>query len=211
MANSLPTSLLQREGFIKTALQGLCLAACFFWTGCSTGHTAVKTEFNFSSIRSITVSPFSGPGGQTVSDEFVREFIGMGLGVTDASHAGQVIFKGNVTEYKPNNAWMVFLGSTTLVSSGSQTIVVNNPVVSLSSARVTEEGSVLSVPHAQVASVNSVVGVTASLVDAASGQTVWSGSFSYEALDLPGALQVVVKSLAESLGRNLPQRMKQPA
>jgi TolB-like protein len=100
---------------------------------------------------------------------------------------------------------MVFLGNTSLVMAGGQTVVIHNPVVSVNSPHVVLEGSALGA-NAQVASVSASVGVEARLVEASTGRVVWVGRGSYEGLDLLSALEAVVGSLSRSLARVLPNK-----
>jgi len=151
------------------------------------------------------VTPFEGAGGQEVADEFVRELVRTGLEVTDAQHPGDAILGGIVTEYKPNSTLMVFLGKTTLIAPGGQSVVLNNPIVSPGASQAVPESNEAGAQTAQVAAVSAVVGVTARLTDAASGKILWSGSYAYEGFDLHGALQPVVAFMMQSLARFLPQ------
>jgi TolB-like protein len=151
------------------------------------------------------VTPFEGVGGREVTDEFVRELVRTGLEVTDAQHPGDAVLGGTVTEYRPNSTLMVFLGKTTVMAQGGQAVVVNNPIISPGASQAVPESAAAGAKSAQVASVNAVVGVTARLTDASSGQPLWSGSYSYEGFDLQGALQPVVSFMRQSMSRLLPQ------
>jgi TolB-like protein len=165
--------------------------------------SGVAPAFDFSKVRRISVAPFEGQGGQAVSDEFVRELVGKGRVVTDVHHPGDVILKGLVTDYKANSALMVFLGNTSLVTPAGRTVTVDDPVLSLSASRVSPEGTVIANPGGQIAAVSARVEVTAHLFAASSGNLLWTGNFSYEALDIPHALEAVVASLTEALERLL--------
>ena len=169
----------------------LPLSSLFF--GCAAQPVVVNPAFDFSKVRRISVAPFDGQGGQAVSDELVRQLVGTGIEVTDARHAGDVVLRGSVIEYKTNNQLMVFLGD-------------DNPVVSPSS-QATPEGIPLSAHKAPVASVLASVGIQTRLTDA-SNRIVWADSYSYEGLDLPTALGATVGSLMRSLKRVVPQMRK---
>ncbi len=165
----------------------------------------VKKGYDFSKIKRISVAPFTGIGGAAVSDEFVRILVGSRLEITDAKHPGDATLMGSVTEYRPSDKLMVFLGDTALMAPGGQTIIMNNPIVSLSGSEVTPQGPAMGVPNAQVVSVSATVGAIVRLVDSATGNTVWADSMSYEGLDLQSALQGTVGSLVRSLSRVIPQ------
>jgi len=172
---------------------------------CAVQRPAVQAKTDFSKIRRISVIPFEGAGGREVTDEFVRELVRTGLEVTDARHPGDAILGGTVTEYKPNNTLMVFLGKTTVMAPGGQPVVLNNPIVSPGGSQAVPESTATGARNAQVASVSAVVGVTARLSDASSGKVLWSGIYSYEGVDLQGALQPVVALMMQSMSRLLPK------
>jgi TolB-like protein len=145
-----------------------------------------------------------------VTDEFVRELVRTGLEVRDAKHPGDAVLGGIVTEYKPNNTLMVFLGKTTVIAPGGQPVVQNNPMVSPGGSQAVPDSKAAGSQNAQVASVSAVVDVMARLTDVSSGKILWSGSYSYEGFDLQGALQPVVAFLMQSMSRLLPQ-MNRPS
>ncbi len=176
---------------------------------CASPRMSVKPGYDFSKIRKISVANFAGNGGAAVSDEFVRMLVGSKLEITDAKHRGDVVLNGSVTEYRPSDKLMVFLGDTSLVSPGGQTVVMNNPIVALSGSQVTPQGAAMGVPNAQVVSVSATVGVIARLVDQTTGAVVWADSISYEGLDIQSALQGTVGSLVRSLARVMPQMGKE--
>jgi hypothetical protein len=158
--------------------------------GCATKQVVVNPAFDFSKVRRISVAPFDGQGGPAATDELVRELVGTGVEVTDARHAGDVILRGSVVEYKSNNQVMVFLGD-------------DNPVVSASSP-ATPEGTAQDAHKSPVASIYASVGIQARMTDP-SNRMVWAGSYSYEGLDLPSALAAVAGALTKSIARVLPQ------
>ena len=141
------------------------------------------------------MTPFEGMGGTAAADEFVKQLVRTGVEVTDARHPGDVILKGSVTEYMPNNQLMVILSD-------------DNPIVSPSS-QATPEGAALGAHQAQMASVIATVGIQARLIDASTKKIVWADSYSYEGLDLSAALGAAVGSLTRSLRRVLPRMSPQ--
>jgi hypothetical protein len=182
----------QPAGSRKFVIHGSLLTA-YCWlvlNGCAPHRVVVNPAFDFSKVRRISVAPFDGPGGAVATDEFVKELVETGIEVTDAKHAGDVILRGMVTEYKPNMQLMVFLGD-------------DNPVIT-AGAQVTPEAAALGAHRAQVASVISTVGIQARLMDASTHSIVWADSFSYEGLDLPTALDATIGALTRSLKRAVP-------
>ncbi len=114
------------------------------------------------------------------------------------------VLTGSVTDYKPSQKLMVLIGNTHRHGANGQTLVVTNPVVSLSGSEVTNEGPAFGLPDAQVISVSATVGVIAHVVDVRTGDVVWSDEFSYEGMDVQSALQATVSSLVGSLGKVMP-------
>jgi hypothetical protein len=183
-------------------LNAVILAGSMALCACATKQKPIKSVADFSRIHKISVVPFEGTGGREVTDEFVRQLLALGLEVTDSQHPGDAVLKGAVEDYKPAHTLMVFLGKTTVLVPGGQPVTVNNPILSPGTAQVTPNAAA-GTRNAQVASVSAMVGVEAQLTEASSGAALWSGTYSYEAMDMPGAIQAVVGALAQSLGRLL--------
>jgi hypothetical protein len=176
-------------------MRGLAVAASLFLVaGCAPHRVVVNPAFDFSKIRRISVAPFDGPGGAAATDEMVKELVETGIEVTDAKHAGDVILRGTVTEYKPNLQLMVILGN-------------DYPVIT-ASAQMTPEAAALGAHRAQVASVIATVGIQAHMLDASTHNIVWADSYAYEGLDLPTALDATIGTLTRSLKRAVPQMSK---
>jgi hypothetical protein len=165
---------------------------CLLMSGCA-GRPVNFTgpAFEASRVKQISVAAFGGPGGQAASDEFVRQLLGTGIGVTDAHHPGNVLLEGTVSDYKANNQLMVFLGD-------------DNPMITPSAQGSPAEATLAS-HKSPMASVVASVGIQARLVENATHRIVWADSFTYEGLDLPTALNAVVGALTTSLARTLPQ------
>lgn len=183
---------------------GLALAAC------AARASGIKPGVDLSKIRKVSVSSFDGAGGREVADEFVRQLLSAGLEVTDGQHPGDAILKGTVTNYMPARTLMVFLGKTTVLVPGGAPVTENNPILSPGAAQAVPESTAAGASNAQIASVSAEVSVAARLTDFSSGATLWSGSYSYEAFDMPAAVHAVIGVLTQSLGQALPQMNKRP-
>lgn len=172
--------------------------------GCTPHRAEVKASSAVAKIQRISVHTFVGGGGQAITDEMIRQILGTGVEVADKDHKGDAILEGRVIEYKSNQSQMVFLGNTSLVGPGGQMVVINNPVIASGSAPMTPDSPTMGLSNAQVVSQNAAVTAEAKLVDPSTGATLWSGRFSYEALDMPAALNVVAETLVRSLRSVIP-------
>jgi hypothetical protein len=186
------------------------LAAMIFLSACATSPKPVIPNVDLQKIHKISVVPFEGTGGREATDELVRQLLAAGLEVTDGQHPGDAVLRGAVTDYKPTRTLIVFLGKTTVLEPGGQPVSVNNPIVSPGTAQVTPDAAG-GAPNAQVASVSASVTVAAQLMVAASGVPVWSGSYSYEALDMPEALRIVSGVIVQSMAHLIPAMSRHPS
>jgi hypothetical protein len=194
----------------RTILNVMLVCGPWALGACAGRSVTYQPGVDLSKMKRVSVAPFDGPGGKEAADEFVRKLLAAGLEVSDVRHPGDLVLSGTVTDYKPTNTLMVFVGDTTLVGAGGQTIVVNDPVLSAGASQTMPEGAVMGGQNPQMASVHSVAGAAARLVEASSGRPVWSGSFTYESLDIQAALQAVIEALTQSMSRVLPQMSKKP-
>lgn len=169
----------------------------------------VKAGYDFSKVNRVAVQPFGGSGGEAVTSEFVRQLVGTRLSVSDRKKGADVVLTGSVTDYRPGDKMMVFLGDTSTTNPNGQTVVVTNPVVSLSGTQVTSQGAAMGVPNSQVLSVSASVGIIARLIDSKTGDVVWSDVYSYEGMDVQSAMQAVVGSLVRSLAKVVPAANRQ--
>jgi len=171
------------------------------FTGCATTKTVIKKGFGFSGIKKVAVLKFSGNGGDAVANEFIRQFLSSGVNVIDKTSAETVadlksfgvdaIISGSVVEFNPSNKLLVF--------KEKGDIVISDRAYPISGTTVMPSGSAFGIEDANVYSVSASVSVSAKITDTATGEVVWSGSESYEALDISTAVGLVVASLKKSL------------
>ncbi len=181
------------------------LVLMFSFVSCAPNRAALQPEYDYQKVHKICVLPFQGAGGPVTFNEFVREMAGTGIEVINSPVGADAILQGNVTEYKDNTQLIVFLGNTSLVTPGGQTVVVNNPMVSVNGSQATPDGTVPGVRNPQVISIMSTVAVDAHLLDAVTHKVLWTAHDSYEGLDLQGALRVVVETMTQSMAKTIPQ------
>ena len=165
---------------------------------CAPSRPAPPAAFDLTKVRRIAVPAFEGPGGTAVRDDFIRRLVAAGITVTDKPVNVDAVLSGAVTEYRSATKTLIFLGEIPRVGSGGQSVVVTNPVVSLSGAAMAPETAAVANKNPQIVSVSATVNVAARL-HTPSGTAVWAGEYGYEALDIPTATHAVVTVLARSL------------
>jgi hypothetical protein len=173
-------------------------------TSCATQRPAqkpVKSGYNFSQIKRMALGRFEGQGGDAVGHEFVRQLVAAGFAVTDQQQNAEVVLSGTVTDYRPSDKMLVFIGTAKFPGAKDQPIEVTNPIVN--SAAPTDI-SALGLPKIQVVAVSAGVAVDARLVDVKTGETVWANSDSYEGLTMPSAIQTMTTALVRSIRRVIP-------
>lgn len=170
----------------------------FFLSSCAS-NPRVKPPEGVSRIRRVAVVRFRGSGGDVITQEVIRQLRGSGVAVSEQLLGADAVLSGEVTEYNPDEQLRVFLGTTTTVTPTGQSLLQSNPIVLANAAQVTAQGPAFQLENSQIVSVSAEVGLAARLVVSPSGKVVWSDEFSYEGLDMPKAVQVVVNVLVKSL------------
>jgi len=171
----------------------------------ATTAKAVKKGYDFAAVKRASVAPFQGNGGAAVANEFIRQLVGTGLSVTEQASAADVVISGRVTEYRPNNKILVFLGESSTPGANGPSVVMTNPMISISEGSVSVEGAAMARRGTQMVTVNSTVGVIVQMKDAKTGDIVWADSFGYEGLDMNSATRSTVERLIQTLQRVLPR------
>ena len=175
--------------------------AALFLSGCMTTRSVVKKNYNFSAIKRVAVLKFSGPGGDAVSNEFIRQFLEAGISVVDKTDTVYVqdlkslgvdaVVGGNVVEFNPSSKLLIF--------KDSGNIMITDRAVPISGTTVLPTVNAFGLEDANVFSVSASVTVSAKMLDAAAGEVIWSDSGSYEGLDINTAIEIVTTSFKRSL------------
>ncbi len=150
-------------------------------------------------IHRLAVLPFSGTGGSALAHELIRQMLPLGLTISENPKEADVLLSGSMTDYKPNNKRMIFLGQSTTVSVSGQTIAVSNPVASLSGNQTAPVDAGFGLNGSRVVWVSATVGAVVRLTDRRSGNVLWAGEYAYESLDLDSASKAVAEVLLHSL------------
>lgn len=175
---------------------------------CATSNVAYKRDFNFSEVKAIVVGNFtSAPkqpnSGAVVANEFIRQLILAGYTVRtlEDMQDGDVILEGNVTEYLPNQRYLVQGDDANLED---KTIIIQTPI-ELSGKGVYSVGTVFGLKEGNKIIVsNATVGISAYIKDTRTGTIIWSNKYVYEGLDLNAAVESSVRYLVRTLPKIKP-------
>lgn len=186
---------------MKIRIIFIILAASLFF-GCASIRVAYKKDYDFSAIRVVKIGNFTSSArqpnsGAVIANEFIRQLLSAGYIVkaTDGDSA-DVILEGNVTEYLPNNRYLI--QSNTQNGAAKEVVIVNQPV-ELSGTSAYNIGTTFGLgENDRVVVSNATVGVAAYLKDTATGDVIWSNAYSYEGLDITTAMEGTVRYLLHS-------------
>lgn len=195
------------------------LSGLLFIQGCAE-RVAILRGYDFTKIKKVAILDFSAAdpvSGKIVADEFARHFLAKGIEVSDRevvkkflaeespekdnylkrirdSFGIEAIVRGTVTEYAPDQNYLVFLGT-----QNSTGVNIINPITPIGGKSVYGQGTAFGLPNSQIITVNASIGVSVSLIDTLTAQVVWSNSYTYEGLDINTAVESLVTYLLKSL------------
>jgi len=155
---------------------------------------AFRKGFDPATVQEIAVGTFSSEQGfssEFLRDVFTQELLRRGVSVKTQPSAARYVLKGTVARFVPERQFMI--------SAGTHNAVIVNRVTEVPGSTVYNVGPVFGLQHEQVVLTNATVGVSARLEDAATGDVLWTGSFSYEALSVETAAQAVARYLVNAL------------
>ncbi len=188
-----------------------------FYSACIPSDVAIKQDYNFNVIRTVGVSEFSSANtntssGKIVQEAFARYLLSKGIDVKIInSQRGDelvsarvskvdVLITGTVTQYSPDQKYLVYLGEDNKDTS-SQKVVVSIPTITeVSGANVYGWGRAYGVQgQSELILTSASVGVSATMIDTITGTVIWSNSYAYEGLDVNSALEGLVRFMFRSL------------
>lgn len=182
----------------KTILFMLC---AIFVSACATPRAAVNPAFDFDAVKSIQVGNFGGGvAGMGVQSAFIRRLLAMGFAVRTDGGA-DVIIDGAVTTYVPNRNFLI---RTPEDRRGN--IFFMNDVTEIGGSAMYDLGTAFGIEGGRIMASNAIVGISAFMKDASTGEIVWSFSHTHQSLDLQGALNNGVRFVLRTLPRSRPQR-----
>lgn len=174
----------------------ICLLGFFC---CVTPKGVFYRGFELSRSAVISVDEFKPYGNYSSSGEMIRDLIIQHLLrrnfiVKDAKAEDvEYVLVGAVIKFQPEKKYLVYMGEE------DKQIVVGNTLTEISGSYVYKISSAFGLKNAEVIATNSTVGVSAKLIEKKTGKILWSSSFTYEALTIETAADVVANYLVTSL------------
>jgi len=172
-------------------------------SGCVSAYKRVpyKVGYDFKTIEKIYIEEFKpisndmySNSGSVVRDAFVLEFLRRGYKVMSDAASADVIISGSVITYNPEKRYIIML------QKPGEKRLVNQQLTEIPGSNVYSFGSAFGLKEDnQILVSNAIVGVSANMRDAKSGEIVWSNDFTYEGLDLSSALSGVVSYLVRTI------------
>lgn len=194
-------------------IKKIIFPAVFFliMSSCASPGAVIKQGYDFRAVKSIRVGKFvpaadySGSGG-AVQNAFIRQLLAKGYNVK-AGHDSEadVIIKGSVTAYVPDKKYLIMLSGEDGFhgrrdSSRPYPVIFTRDITEIGGSSMYDLGSAFGLREPnKIMSSNATVGVYAYMEDGATGEIVWSDSYTYEGLDLSSALDGAVRYILRSL------------
>jgi hypothetical protein len=165
----------------------LLLNACF-----APVRTATMPGVDFSKIKSVLVLEPEFAEQRFVTDEFARQLMARGyrVRVGGPSAGSDVWLQVTVSQVIPDKKYLVPLEGVL----GRQTLVLN-PITEIGGRSLYPSGSGAGVQDAQILVSNATLSLSARLITPNTQELLWSGSVTYEGLDLDVAVEGSVASL----------------
>lgn len=147
---------------------------------------------DFSKIKSVLVLEPEFAEQRFVTDEFARQLMARGyrVRVGGPSAGSDVWLQVTVSQVIPDKKYLVPLEG----ALGRQTLVLN-PITEIGGRSLYPSGSGAGVQDAQILVSNATLSLSARLLTPDTQELLWSGSVTYEGLDLDVAVEGSVASL----------------
>lgn len=157
-------------------------------------RTATMPGFDFSKIKSVLVLEPQYAEQRFVTDEFARQLMARGyrVRVGNPSAGSDVWLQVTISQVIPDKKYLVPLQSSTV----GQTLILNPiPITEIGGRNLYPSNSTGGVQDAQVVVSNATLSLSARLLTPDNQELLWSGSVTYEGLDLDVAVEGSVASL----------------
>lgn len=155
-------------------------------------RTATMPGTDFSKIKSVLVLDPPSPEQRIVTDEFARQLMARGyrVRVGGPSSGSDAWLQITVSQIIPDKKYLVPLEGT----QGRQTLVLN-PVTEIGGRSLYPSGSGAGLQDAQILVSNATLSLSVRLLTPDTQELLWSGTVTYEGLDLDVAVEGSVASL----------------
>jgi hypothetical protein len=177
---------------MKTLLS-LFIGGLFLLSGCFAPiRTATMPGVDFSKMKSVLVLEPEFAEQRFVTDEFARQLMARGyrVRVGGPSAGSDVWLQVTISQVIPDKKYLVPLEG----ALGRQTLVLN-PITEIGGRSLYPSGSGAGVQDAQILVSNATLSLSARLMTPDTRELLWSGSVTYEGLDLDVAVEGSVASL----------------
>lgn len=132
--------------------------------------------------------------GEIIRDMIVQQLLKRNFVVKNVeTEDTEYILVGAVIKFQPEKKYLVYMGED------DKQVVVTNALTEINGSYVYKISSAFGLKNAEVIATNSTVAVSAKLIEKKTGKILWSSSFSYEALTVETAAEVVANYLVTSL------------
>ncbi len=183
--------------------------AVFFilFVSCASNRAVVRPDYDFASVKTVRVGKFSPDAmypnsASAVQNAFMKNLLAKGYRiVADANSEADALIEGSVTTFQPDKKYLIRTPENDK-RGRHQPVIYTNDVVEISGSNMYDLGTAFGLGEDnKIMASNATVGVYAYMVDAETGEVVWTDSYTYEGIDLSSALDGAVRYILRSLPR----------
>jgi curli biogenesis system outer membrane secretion channel CsgG len=171
-------------------LGALIVISAILLNSCATQSTSIKSGYNFTKIKRIAVLDFTDAfnqplSGTMASEVFIKYMLKAGYDVVERNELDKILKEKNISASGLTDRKNIkkLLGIDALVAGSVEAFIPETD---------TYEGGYPRFVAAQV-------GIAARIVDVETGETVWSGSGSYDGMNSQIAAEYLVSSLVRQM------------
>lgn len=180
-------------------------------SSCASNRAVIRPDYDFTAIKTVRVGNFASEtvydnSGSVVQNAFMKHLMAKGYRVViDHSAQADAVIEGSLTTYQPDKKYLIRTPDTRNGGRGKgrgrgHPAIYTNDVVEISGSNMYDLGTAFGLgENNKIMASNATVGIYAYMADAATGEIVWSDSYTYEGLDLSSALDGAVKYILRSI------------
>ena len=179
----------------------LMLVMSLFISSCSTQTIALKRGFDFTQIKRVAVLSFKDPTytqseGSMVAELFVKYMLDLGYNVIERDQLDAILKEKQLSESSLVDPMTV----RQLKLSGIDAIITGTITMSVAEREYTAGGFDQFVP--------AQVGLTCRMIDAGTGEILWAGSDTYDAVNTQTAFDYLTGSLVRDISKALGENVR---